>query len=238
MYESATTWNPFKGCKFDCVYCIPSFQRQAKRQKNNCMKCYSYTPHFHEERLPSIPNSEIVFVCGNSDISFASEDQMILVIDAIKKNNLTSRRKKIFYLQTKQPSCLKPYLKMLPENVILLTTLETNRDAGYEKVSKAPVPSERFKQFKELDYPRKVVTCEPALDFDVDVFSKWIMGIKPEYIWLGYDSKNCGLIEPPIEKMRELTEILSKNGILVRGKDLRDYRLHKSKGSRNRVGLT
>ena len=33
MYAEAKTWNPFKGCAFDCVYCVPSFQRQAKRQK-------------------------------------------------------------------------------------------------------------------------------------------------------------------------------------------------------------
>ena len=29
MYAEAVTWNPFKGCKFDCSYCKPSFQQQA-----------------------------------------------------------------------------------------------------------------------------------------------------------------------------------------------------------------
>ena len=40
MYADAKTWNPFKGCHFDCTYCVPSFQLQAKRRKNECIKCY------------------------------------------------------------------------------------------------------------------------------------------------------------------------------------------------------
>ena len=42
MYARAKTWNPLKGCLFNCPYCRPSFQRQAKRQKQCCVKCYSY----------------------------------------------------------------------------------------------------------------------------------------------------------------------------------------------------
>lgn len=42
MYADAKTWSPFKGCKFDCIYCVPSFQKQAKRQMHNCMDCYNY----------------------------------------------------------------------------------------------------------------------------------------------------------------------------------------------------
>jgi hypothetical protein len=38
MYADAKTWNPFKGCRFDCTYCVPSFQRQAKRQMHLCSK--------------------------------------------------------------------------------------------------------------------------------------------------------------------------------------------------------
>jgi len=64
--------------------------------------------------------------------------------------------------------------------VILVTTLETNRDAGYGEVSKAPVPSERYRQFLDLEYPRKVITAEPLLDFDAEVFADWMAKIKPE----------------------------------------------------------
>lgn len=41
MYANARTWNPFKGCLFDCTCCEPSFQKQAKRQKQRCLDCYN-----------------------------------------------------------------------------------------------------------------------------------------------------------------------------------------------------
>ena len=47
MYAEAKTWNPFKGCEFDCSYCVPSFQLQAKRQMHRCDACYRYIPHCH-----------------------------------------------------------------------------------------------------------------------------------------------------------------------------------------------
>ncbi|HBC89258.1 MAG TPA: hypothetical protein DCZ94_20145 [Lentisphaeria bacterium] len=222
MYADAKTWNPFKGCKFDCTYCIPSFQLQAKRQMHTCSNCYSYTPHFHPERLSKIPSAKTVFVCGNADISFATAGQIRQIIGAINGyNRKRPSSDKTFFMQSKQPSCLEPFLKLLPTNVILLTTLETNRDAGYNQVSKAPVPSERYRQFLALEYPRKVVTIEPVMDFDVDVFSQWILKINPEYVWLGFDSKNCGLPEPSEAKMKDFTAILSNAGIPVKGKTLR-----------------
>ncbi len=54
MYAGAKTWNPFKGCQFDCTYCVPSFQRQAKRQLHNCQKCYGYTPLGPARESPAV----------------------------------------------------------------------------------------------------------------------------------------------------------------------------------------
>ena len=70
MYANTQTWNPFKGCRFDCTYCRPSFQLQAKRQMHICGKCYKYEPHCHEDRLGKIPSASIIFVAGDADISF------------------------------------------------------------------------------------------------------------------------------------------------------------------------
>ena len=72
MYKDTKTWNPYKGCNFKCIYCEKSFQLQAKRQKHNCIKCYNYEPHFHPNRINRIPKAELVFACGNGDISFAN----------------------------------------------------------------------------------------------------------------------------------------------------------------------
>jgi len=222
MYAGTKTWNPFKGCEFDCTYCGPTFKAQAKRQKHNCSECYNYVPHYHPERLKMIPNSPTVFVCGNADIKFCDTDYLKQIIEAVSKRK---HREKTFYLQSKEPACLEPVLDLLPENVVLVTTLETNRDKGYDLVSKAPAPSVRYEQFLNLDYPRKVITAEPIMDFDLNVFARWIIKINPEYLWLGLNSheKTVRLPEPSPEKLYKLAEILLASGIKVRGKSLRDW---------------
>ncbi|MCY2928210.1 MAG: radical SAM protein [Planctomycetota bacterium] len=226
MYAEAETWSPFKGCRFDCTYCIPSFQKQAKRQKKRCQKCYKYVPHCHEKRLAEIPSTQIVFVGGNADISFCPPAFTRRIIARIVAH---SKRKphKTFYLQSKRPVYFEQFLKELPENVILLTTLETNRDKGYEAVSKAPLPSVRFKQFKALKFPRKVLTVEPILDFDLPTFVNWIRSIRPQYVWLGFNSKPASvqLPEPSEAKVQKLADRLLKAGIEIRGKTLRGVTL-------------
>ena len=226
MYADVKTWNPFKGCLFDCIYCIPSFQLQAKRQMHNCMDCYNYVPHYHPERLKKIPSAETIFVCGNGDIAFSRADYIEDIIQAIKDHN-KRRPNKTYYFQSKRPECLKPFVDILPENAIILTTLETNRDEGYEKISKAPKPSERYRQFRELDYPRKVITIEPMADFDLDIFSGWIKEINPEYVWLGYNSrpKQIDMPEPDTEKVLNLIIEIQASNIKIKGKELRDIQI-------------
>lgn len=135
---------------------------------------------------------------------------------------------KTYYFQSKNPYCFTYYMDWFIRNedkVILLTTLETNRDTGYDKISKAFPPSIRFTDFYELDYPRKVLTIEPVLDFDLEELVKMVLKLHRqgtlEYVWFGFDSKNCGLPEPSIEKAQNFVDILREHGIEVRGKSLR-----------------
>jgi hypothetical protein len=224
MYHDTKTWNPFKGCKFDCIYCEPTFQRQAKRQKQNCIACYHYRPHYHEERLSRIPSANIVFVCGNGDISFCKPDFTRKIIHSIKAHNERAPHKQ-YYFQSKRPEYLNQFLADFPSNVILVTTLESNRD-GYENVSKAPRPSERYQQFKALGWPQKVVTVEPIMDFDLAEFHQMLVGLNPLYVWLGFNSrpKEVQLPEPSKEKVNELIARLASDGIEIREKDLRHER--------------
>ena len=228
MYADAKTWNPFKGCRFDCIYCRPSFQALAKRQKQSCNKCYAYQPHYHPERLRKIPSASTVFVCGSADIAFCIISFVRKIIAAIKKHNIRCPHK-TYYFQSKQPECFLPFLEELPSNAIVLTTLETNRDEGYDAISKAPPPSERFRQFRDLPYARKVVTIEPLLDFDLPVFVRWIRSIKPEYIWLGFNSRprSLTLPEPSITKAQKLVDQLVAAGISIRPKTMRGVKLPK-----------
>ena len=232
MYTDTKTWNPAVGCNFDCVYCRPSFQRQLKRVAGiiKCQNCYDYKPHYHPERLKKIPSSSIVFVYGTGDITFYARYFVKKTFGAIDEHK--PRIKKTYYFQSKNPSVFNFYLDWFNRNqdkVILLTTLETNRDEGYRNVSKALFPTMRFHDFLDLKYSRKVVTIEPVLDFDLDIFLPWMRLLKDqgtlEYVWFGFDSKNCGLHEPSTEKAQRFVDELQAYGIEVRGKTLRDVKV-------------
>jgi hypothetical protein len=168
MYKDTATWNPFVGCCFDCAYCKPSFQENHYFVMQH-RGCGLYNPHLHPERLDlkKIPNEKTVFVCGDSDVSFCRPDDFGSILGVMKQDKQQGR---IWFIQSKNPQYFETFLPYLPENTILLTTLETNRDADYDKVSKAPPPSVRYEMFKHLDYPKKIVTIEPIMDFDLDIF--------------------------------------------------------------------
>jgi len=212
---------------------VPSFQRQLKRVARHidCEDCYNYIPHYHPERLNRIPSAPTVFVNGTGDIAFCNPDFVRKEFTSI--DNHKPRMKKIYYFQSKNPACFNQYLDWFQENeekVILLTTLETNRDEGYRKISKAPLPSKRFNDFLDLDYDRKVVTIEPAMAFDLYEFLDWMYQLDSqgtlEYVWFGYDSKNCGLPEPTTYIAQEFVNLLQEARIKVQGKTLRDVHLN------------
>ena len=207
MYKDAKTQNYFVGCRFDCVYCKPSFQAQMKRQKHNCMDCYRYKPHEHPERLGKIPNSKIVFVCGDGDISFSTPEYTNKIIETIKKK---SKPNQTVYFQSKNPAYFSNF--DFPSNVVLLTTLETDDDEIYRGISKAPTVSVRAEAFRQLEHPRKGITIEPIIKFNTDRFVSIIKGIKPEFVWIGYNSrpKQVQLPEPLLLRTKELIAELEK----------------------------
>ena len=211
MYKDFITWNPFKGCEFDCTYCIPSFQRQAKRQKHICMDCYTYTPHFHKERLSKLPSSKNIFACGNGDISFCPSEQLEMIMEVIRvKDDRT------FILQSKDPATFKR-IKEYPSNLILGTTLETDRADVYRNVSKAPLPHVRIQSLKSIKHDRKMITIEPILKFNHDKMVSLIQQVNPELIWLGFDTKKTpGLKEPSVDEAMELYEHLVSLGYTVK----------------------
>jgi len=208
MYkESIKPWNPFVGCEHDCVYCESSFKRQMKRRKRHCTDCYNFKPHFHPERLSrSLPRTEgddFIFCCDMGDVAFCEPEWMEQILARIKE--LLDRQ---FLIQSKNPNVFSRY--RFPENVLLGVTLETNRDDLYEGISSAPLPSQRYEAMLKLQHPRKIVTVEPVLDFDVEIMEKWIRDIRPEVCYVGYDSKKNYLPEPELNKVKTLMRRLGQ----------------------------
>ena len=221
MYKlSVSQWNPFAGCRHDCIYCQSSFQRQLKRwAKKNCPHCYNFVPHAHPERLgQSLPNTrymQFIFTCSSGDIAFYDDRYLEKIIDIIRQ-----RPDKTFLIQSKDPQTFNR--AVFPKNVILGTTLETNRDELAEAISKAPKPTKRYKDFLDVRHDLKMVTIEPVMDFDLNAMVDWIDNINPCMVWLGYDSGKNRLPEPKLEKVKSLHWALATRGFTVILKTIRE----------------
>jgi len=130
---------------------------------------------------------------------------------------------RVWVIQSKNPICLEQYLHLLPENTYLATTLETNRDDDYEKISDAPKPSVRYAAFKALDWDKKIVNVEPIMDFDLEIFEEWIADIAPVAVFIGYNSKPyaVSIPEPDEKKIWLLIDNLKNRGLDVRLRKMR-----------------
>lgn len=226
MYPETKTWNPAVGCHFNCIYCRYTFQGILRRfQGKKCNGCKTYIPHYHPERLERFPATKYknIFMFGNGDISCYNRD---FVITALQ--NISCRMEKYpditLFLQSKDPQCFHQYLIYLPENTVLITTLETNRNITND-ISRAPDPIMRYNAFREVDWSRKIITIEPIMNFDHDIFLSWIIDIFPESIYLGYNSKpkQVQLPEPSKSKFIKFYLALRHHNFDVVIKDDRNY---------------
>ncbi len=215
MYnKSKKQWNPYAGCNHDCKYCKKSFQANLKRwAKKNCTPCYNFEPHEHAERLnqflPKTKAGEFIFTCASGDIAFCSIEFLNRILEVIRKYS-----DRTFLIQSKDPSTFNRVT--FPDNVILGVTLETNRDFYNTEVSPgAPTPSQRYNDFLVIDHPRKMVTIEPVMKNDIDILTEWIISLNPEVVWLGLDSKKCGLPEPTPYEFYQLYDELTSLGFDV-----------------------
>lgn len=235
MYrERKKSINAWVGCLHECTYCVSSFQRQMKRQKNRCLSCYNYEPHFHPERLLKAPprtvGKEFIFFPSSGDLAFTNRNVVMAHIDYAEKY-----RDRTFLIQTKNPVWFSDYT--FPENVILGTTIESNQRwfftpskyREYREISKAPEPFQRYRNMMMFHHKTKDVTIEPVLDFNIIEsipFTRWIERISETcetlIVYLGYDNHNCKLPEPPLAKTEQLiTELARYPKIELRKKTIR-----------------
>lgn len=221
------------GCEHGCIYCPSSFQAQLKRwAKGRCLKCYRFEPHRHLERmnrpLPRTRFMQFIFLCSNADVAFATRNTLLKIRDFIEKHS-----NRTFLLQSKDPKTFNRV--KFPENVILGTTVESNRRVftitdgrdiktiTYREISKAPYPSIRVQDLKAIEHPSKMFTHEPVLDFDLEPMIGFAEEVNPCMIWLGMDSKPKvnKLPEPSLKKVKQLHWELAKRGYVVVLKTIR-----------------
>ena len=62
------------------------------------------------------------------------------------------------------------------------------------------------------------------MDFDLEIFTRWISRLRPEYVWVGFNTKprQVQLPEPDPAKLRAFMDRLVDEGVEVRKKDMRD----------------
>ena len=197
MFKSITkTWNVFVGCEFNCTYCNA---RKAALTRFKHLDRYKdgFKPHLVESELSrTFKPGEFVFVAYMGDISFAHQTEAYCILDRIRQFPDTR-----FLLCTKDPGCFHKWGLNLPDNVVIATTLETNREVI---PSKAPIPIRRYAALKDYIHPHKMVSIEPVMDFDLFQLLDCMEILKPEIIEVGADNYHNDLPEPSPEKLESL----------------------------------
>ncbi len=218
------TWNPIVGCKHHCYGDGCWAARIALRLKDNPY-VKRYRDGFDHPKLIAKelrktwkPNT-VVFVVSMGDMwGRWIEDRWIKrVLEACQNSPRT-----IFFFETKNPRRYYDWLELIPENAILSSTIEANSDYN---LSEAPEVKERYAAMKQLEWGRKHISIEPIVDFDLEVFLRWIKDIKPVIVSVGYDNYGCNLPEPSLSKTMKLIEELKKF-TKVEKKQLREKASH------------
>jgi len=201
------TCNPVIGCKHRCYFdnCWAAILcRKLQAKGGKYVQGFLVPRFFPEELKQSFPADSVVFMTSMGDLfgQWVPATWILAVIQVVHQNPQTT-----FFFETKNPGRYDQFLKVLPPNVILSSTIETNRDY---KVSLAPPVEERYKAMAALEWSRKHISIEPVMDFDQGMFLEWLREIGPEIVSVGYDNYKCGLPEPDRSKVYKLIAELEK----------------------------
>jgi DNA repair photolyase len=197
MYEFVThMWSPVKGrCSHDCSYCY--------------MKRFPLPEvHLNEKDLRNrLGENNFIFVGHTIDL-FAED----VPTEWIEKTmfHCCNYPKNKYLFQSKNPRRMLDFTNIFPKDVLLGTTIETNRTDYYE--SKAPPYIERAKALQELSDMgfETMVTIEPIFDFDLDELVDLVITANPVWVNIGADSKGHKLPEPTKEQIIELVKTLKE----------------------------
>jgi DNA repair photolyase len=207
--EITKTWNVWVGCTHNCVYC------SARGLAETRLK---HLPQYQDFSKPTLVEKELqrrftkgyIFCCNMGDL-WAQSTPWKVVEDVLRV--VWESPNATFLMLTKNSGRYAEFMCIMPPNVVLGVTIETDRYPHARKpYSLAPSPLHRAINMWEIKrkYPEiKTMVCvEPIIEFDLWTLAPLIMGIRPEYVYLGYDNHKNHLVEPELAKTQKLIEIL------------------------------
>jgi protein gp37 len=216
MYDWVThTHSHLAGeCSHHCSYCY--VKAMAKRFPNMQKKYSGYVRVDDSSLGVDYGQGKVIFVDHLNDLFAESvDDGMICQV----LNHCLDYPDNQYVLQSKNPMRMLEFMESIPDDVILGTTIESNR--VHSCMGSAPSPFLRAIGMHQLsvvqDYDT-FITIEPILDFDVGEFFDMIQYAHPNFVNIGADSKGHGLDEPTYEKIMELYHMLVDAEIEVRKK--------------------
>lgn len=216
MFNIVTaTWNPISGCFYDCTYCWAR-ELAITKLKNSQRYSKGFKPSLNEAEFKTrFSKGDLIFVSDMGDLfgSFVPNEWIRKVLE-----HISSFSEANFLFMTKNPRRYVEFLPYMPPNAILGATIETNVDeiVQTDRVSKAPLQSERYEAMRTLDWEKKIISIEPILDFELDKFAKWVEDIYPFLVYIGYDNYNCELREPLESKTLQLIDKISEYTLVIK----------------------
>ncbi len=215
MYDWVTHMHTHLGgeCPHKCSYCYVQRNRFGVSPKYKG-QVRLLTP----ELDVNYGKGKIIFIEHMNDL-FADGVDADWIRPILEHCNKYPDNKYVF--QTKNPHRATAFTYQFPPNIMIGTTIETNRFALTESNSKAPDPSDRVEYIKMLrvhDGYKTFITLEPIMDFDVNIMTDWIISAAPSFVNIGADSKGTGLIEPSADKILALVENLRVANITIKKK--------------------
>lgn len=210
MYPWVTHTHAHLGgeCPHKCKYCYVDNPRWGRPEK------YKGELRLIEKEFGTKYGEGKTIFMENCNDLFAAEVPADFIRRIIAHSQAWPNNAYVF--QSKRPARMVDFAALIPENSMIGTTIETNRDTA--QIGQAPHPKDRYRAMLALRQFRSFVTIEPIIKFDLDELAGWISEIQPEFVNIGADSKNHGLPEPTIEEVDRLISKLKGWDIEIREK--------------------
>lgn len=204
MYSWVThLWDPLGGeCPHQCPYCYVGKAPFVGRPQ----KYHGAVRLIDAEFGRPLGEGRTIFVCAKND----------LFADGVERKDIESVLRMCmvypgnnYVFQTKNPARMVEHEAELPKRCLVGVTLESNR---WWPVSMGIAPEPRSRVVGMLMLDKRIcrfVTVEPALVFDVDELSDWIIKIRPEFVNVGAATK-CAALKLPEPSAGEVRELISR----------------------------